>query len=426
MRKMKDSGVEWLGDIPEHWEIIKLKYLTDSPLQYGANESGVEYDENLPRYIRITDITSDNKLKEENKLSLPYEIARPYLLKNNDILFARSGATVGKSFIYKSKYSISAFAGYLIKASIKKNVSPDFVYYYTLGSHYELWKDIVATQSTIQNIGADKYNNLIIALPPVKEQEEISAYLDRKCTEIDKIIELKKQQTDLLAEYKKNIITETVTKGLDKNVKMKDSGVELVGKIPEHWNVEKLKFHLSKRNIKNHNDDTVLSLYRELGIVPKDSRDDNNNATSEDTSDYKYVRIGDFVVNKMKAWQGSVAVSEYEGIVSPAYYVYEFTDNTFNRRYFHYLLRNKTYSAEFMRLSGGVRTGQWDLPANALENILIIIPPTEEQEEIIKFLDRKCIEVDKFIDLKKQQIELLKEYRKTLIYEYVTGKKELN
>ena len=209
--EMKDSGVEWVGDIPEHWETIRLKYLIRSPLQYGANESGVEYDENLPRYIRITDITSDNKLKEINKLSLPYEIAKPYLLENNDILFARSGATVGKSFMYKSKYGISAFAGYLIKASIKKNVSPDFVYYYTLSSNYELWKEIVATQSTIQNIGADKYNNLIISLPPVEEQEKISSFLDKKCKEIDKIISLKNQQINLLQEYKKSLIYEYVT-----------------------------------------------------------------------------------------------------------------------------------------------------------------------------------------------------------------------
>ena len=137
------------------------------------------------------------------------------------------------------------------------------------------------------------------------------------------------------------------------------------------------------------------------------------------------MRVGDFVVNKMKAWQGSVAVSQYEGIVSPAYFVYEFTDNLFNKQYFHYLLRNKSYTTEFMRLSGGIRVGQWDLPAEALENILVLIPPLEEQQQIADFLDNKCAQIDEIISAKQSQIETLESYKKSLIYEYVTGKKEV-
>lgn len=158
--------------------------------------------------------------------------------------------------------------------------------------------------------------------------------------------------------------------------------------------------------------------------MPKDSRDDNHNVTSQDVSDYRYVRVGDFVVNKMKAWQGSVAVSEYEGIVSPAYYVYEFKDDSIDKRYFHYLMRNKTYATEFRRLSGGIREGQWDLPAEALGNTLILIPPMWEQQAIVEFLDKKCAEIEQVIADKKAQLETLDEYKKSLIYECVTGKKE--
>ena len=136
-------------------------------------------------------------------------------------------------------------------------------------------------------------------------------------------------------------------------------------------------------------------------------------------------KIGDFVVNKMKAWQGSVAVSQYEGIVSPAYFVYEFTDELFNKQYFHYLLRNKSYAVEFMRLSGGIRVGQWDLPAAALENILVLIPPLTEQQQIADYLDKKCREIEEIIADKRSQIEMLESYKKSLIYEYVTGKKEV-
>lgn len=163
----------------------------------------------------------------------------------------------------------------------------------------------------------------------------------------------------------------------------------------------------------------MLSLYRELGVIPKDSRDDNHNVTSEDTSKYKYVQPGDFVINKMKAWQGSVAVSEYEGIVSPAYFIYKFTDDAFYRRYFHYLLRS-CYKDEFMRLSGGIRVGQWDLPSVALDNTAVIIPPMKEQKSIAAFLDVKCAEIDALTAYIQTQIDTLEQYKRSVITEAVT------
>ena len=199
---------------------------------------------------------------------------------------------------------------------------------------------------------------------------------------------------------------------------MKDSGAKWIGKIPVHWQSDKLKYHLKRKEPKNPGDMTVLSLYRELGVIPKDSRDDNHNQTSEDTSKYKYVKPGNFVVNKMKAWQGSVAVSNYEGIVSPAYYVYEFTDKLFDKRYFHYLLRG-CYKDEFMRLSGGMRVGQWDLSSEDLDNTLVVIPPIDEQIKIATFLDAKCSEIDALVADIQAQIETLEQYKKSTIAEAV-------
>ncbi len=200
---------------------------------------------------------------------------------------------------------------------------------------------------------------------------------------------------------------------------MKDSGANWIGQIPSAWQSDKLKYHLKRKEPKNPGDMTVLSLYRELGIIPKDSRDDNHNQTSEDTSKYKYVKPGNFVVNKMKAWQGSVAVSDYEGIVSPAYYVYEFTDNAFDKRYFHHLLRG-CYKDEFMRLSGGMRVGQWDLSSDDLNNTLVIIPPLNEQKKIAEFLDEKCSEIDALISDIQAQIKILEQYKRSTVIETVT------
>ena len=199
---------------------------------------------------------------------------------------------------------------------------------------------------------------------------------------------------------------------------MKDSSAKWIGKIPVHWQSDKLKYHLKRKEPKNPGDMTVLSLYRELGIIPKDSRDDNHNQTSEDTSKYKYVKPGNFVVNKMKAWQGSVAVSDYEGIVSPAYYVYEFTDKSFDKRYFHHLLRG-CYKDEFMRLSGGMRVGQWDLSSEDLDNTLVVIPPIDEQIKIAEFLDAKCSEIDALVADIQAQIETLEQYKRSTVIETV-------
>ena len=211
-REMKDSGVEWIGEIPTTYSICKLKYLLKNPLKYGANESGIPYSDSLPRYIRITDITPDGNLKYTGKLSLSEESAKDYILEDGDILFARSGATVGKTFIYYQSYGRSTYAGYLIKASLNNKVSPKFVYYYTCSSLYEIWKNSIFIQSTIQNIGADRYANLPVPVPKtLQEQEEIANYLDAKCTEIDKLIAKKEQLVKELESYKKSLIYEVVT-----------------------------------------------------------------------------------------------------------------------------------------------------------------------------------------------------------------------
>lgn len=210
-RPMKDSGVEWIGEIANSYRVIKLKHLLKSPLLYGANESGIPFEEHLPRYIRITDITNDGKLKETGKLSLLQEVADGYVLQNDDILFARSGASVGKAFIYKDYYGCAAFAGYLIKASVGDKLLADYLFFYTQSSIYEEWKNQIFVQATIQNIGADRYNTLPIVLGSIDEQQEIVEYLDVKCAEIDSLIEKKTELLTQLEEYKKSVIYEYVT-----------------------------------------------------------------------------------------------------------------------------------------------------------------------------------------------------------------------
>lgn len=188
---LKDSGIEWIGEIPEHWICTVFKKFLSEPMQYGANEPAEECNYNDPRYIRITDIKDDGTLRDDTFKSLPLEKAKEYMLTKGDLLFARSGATVGKTFLYKEDYA-ACFAGYLIKARCNKNeLLPNFVFYYTLSNVYQNWKNSIFIQSTIQNIGADKYSVMPIIVPSLSEQQSIATYLDQKCSEIDELISIK-------------------------------------------------------------------------------------------------------------------------------------------------------------------------------------------------------------------------------------------
>lgn len=208
---LKDSGIEWIGEIPEHWICTVFKRFLLEPMQYGANEPAEECNYYDPRYIRITDIKDDGTLRDDTFKSLPLGKAKEYMLTKGDLLFARSGATVGKTFLYREDYA-ACFAGYLIKARCNKNkLVPNFVFYYTLSNVYQNWKNSIFIQSTIQNIGADKYSVMPIIVPPLSEQQAIADYLDQRCSEIDELISIKQQKIEKLKEYKKSLIFECVT-----------------------------------------------------------------------------------------------------------------------------------------------------------------------------------------------------------------------
>ena len=200
----------------------------------------------------------------------------------------------------------------------------------------------------------------------------------------------------------------------------KDSGIAWIGKIPSDWKVLPIKAALTRKSEKGHGDAMVLSLYRDLGIVPKNSRDDNHNVTSEKTDEYRYVEEGDFVINKMKAWQGSMAVSRYCGIVSPAYYVCSFINEHIFKPYFHYLLRNDSYLPEYRRLSAGMRVCQWDLGFDDFKSIPFLLPTLHEQQSIASFLDKKCGEIDELLSVQEQMINELQAYKQSIITEAVT------
>lgn len=209
---LKPSGLDWLGDIPMHWETRRLKYLTHEPLAYGANEAALEDNPDWPRFVRITDINEDGTLRDETFRSLSPEIAEPYLLERGDVLFARSGATVGKTFIYRPEWGEACFAGYLIRfRSAQELVLPDFVYFFSLSDIY--WQQVESgtIQATIQNFSAEKYAELIVCLPPPSEQQAIVDFLINSELRTSTLLAEIRNSIERLKERRAALITAAVT-----------------------------------------------------------------------------------------------------------------------------------------------------------------------------------------------------------------------
>ncbi len=414
MREMKDSGIEWVKSIPNNWEVKKGKYCLQ------CVQKPVKKDDDVITCFRDGEVTLRSKRREDGFTISMKEIGYQGIDVGDLIVHGMDGFA-GAIGISDSRGKASPVLNVL-----ETNNNKRYIMYYLRSMAYNGIFLALSTGVRVRTCDTNwgKLRELPYIIPPKNDQDNIVSYLDSKCSEIDSLTDDIQSQIITLEEYKKSIISEVVAKGLDSNVDMKDSGIEWVGTIPKHWIVEKIKYHLQRKEPRNPGDVQVLSVYREYGVIPKDSRDDNHNVTSEDTSKYKYVKPGNLVINKMKAWQGSLAISEYEGIVSPAYFIYHFIDDVFNKKYFHYLIRS-CYKDEFRRISTGIREGQWDLPSRDFENELVLIPPKNEQNDIVNYLDSKCSEIDAIIQTKKEQLDVLAEYKKSLIYEYVTGKKEV-
>lgn len=436
-RKMKGSGIEWIGEIPTDFSLYKLKYLLSSPLCYGANESGTLYSDILPRYIRITDISPNGTLKNSGMLSLDESSAQNYMLHEGDILFARSGATVGKSFIYHNYYGRAAYAGYLIKASFNRLVLPEFVYYYTCSSAYEIWKNSIFIQSTIQNIGADRYSNLPISVPnSIDKQLRIVRYLNNFCSKFDAIIYNLQTSIEDYKKLKQAIITQAITKGVRGEREMKDRGIAWIGEIPKEWDIIKssriiktTQNGLSRRDLEKSEGQIILKLknitsdgkidYSFLNRITLSQNELNTYALT--TGDFLFVRV-----NGSKSLVGKCAIFEAisEIVAYNDHIIRVKLSNQCYNRFFLWYLYSCCGKAE-IDLHTSTAAGQYTISGDGLRDITLVFPPIDEQKEIADYLDAKCAEIDKLIAKKEQLVKELESYKKSLIYEVVTGKREV-
>lgn len=408
MREMKDSGHETIGLVPSDWTGKRLKYLckiqTGNEDTQNANPEG-----KYPFYVRSPIVEHCDR----------------YTFDGEGILVAGDGAGAGRIFhhvygkyaVHQRVYRLSHFAG-----------NADFIYYY-LSNLFPHEMDKGSAQSTVPSMRLPMLLNFPLFLPSKKEQDKIVTFLDSKCSEIDAISADIQKEIETLEQYKRSVITEAVTKGLNPDVEMKDSGAEWIGKIPLNWKLEKGKHLFRQRNSKGNNISLqLLSPSQKYGVIPQTLLEklttQNVVKTNEraDLENFKTIHKGDFCIS-LRSFQGGLEYSEYEGVVSPAYQVFYKVEPLYNN-YYRYLFKENSFIKKMNSFTMTLRDGK-NIAFSDFGGTYIPVPPLDEQEKIATFLNKKSSEIDSLVAEKKQQLEVLDSYKKSLIYEYVTGKKEV-
>lgn len=424
MRAMKDSGIEWIGDIPEEWNIIRNKYLLN--FEKGKLPTSTNKEQIGQPYIGASDLDSKNEYnlytEDETLSDVDYD----------DLLILWDGANAGKCAHHKR----GKLSSTMMRIRSKGKIYPGFLYWYYKGFEDFMYTKVTGT--TIPHMNIRFIEDIRMVDIPFYLQQHIADYLDKKCAEIDAIITKQQSIIEKLKEYKLSLITETVTKGLNTDVEMKDSGIEWIGEVPKHWEIKSFRHILKERNEKNIpvKSKERLSLSIELGVTLYAEKTTNLDRFKDDYEQYKIAHIGDLVMNSMNMIVGASGVSKYYGCVSPAYYTfYDEENDHIKAKFCEYIFRSKTMQRVLFSLGKGiyaivrgddrVNTCRLKVSKTDLKNIKIPLPPAKEIRSIINYLEGKCIKIDSVITKKQALIEKLTEYKKSLIYEVVTGKKEV-
>ena len=427
MREMKDSGIQWLREYPANWNLIKIKYCLKERVE-----------KNNP--VRTTDILSltakqgvipyDQKEGGGNK---PKEDVSAYRLAYPGDIVMNSMNILSGSVGLSNYFGCVSPVYYMLRPT---NKSEDVRFYNYIfqstvfqRSLYGLGNGILIKESgngklnTIRmRIPIDKFGGLFIPVAPIQEQKHIADFLDAKCAEIDALTADIQTQIDTLEQYKRSIITEAVTKGLNPDVEMKDSGIEWIGEIPVTWDIIRGKYLLKYLQKPVKEDDGVITCFRDGEVTLRSNRREDGFTMSDKEIGYQGIDAGDLVVHGMDGFAGAIGISDSRGKASP---VLNVMDTKQNKRYIMYYLRSMAYSDVFVALATGIRVRSCDLRWNKLADLSYPVPSIEEQTAIVEYIDTTLEKTDVVISKKKAQLETLDEYKKSLIYEYVTGKEEV-
>lgn len=410
----KHTDIPWLDCIPSHWDAKRAKYLFNK-----ENRQIADGDEVITCFR--DGVVTLRKNKRTTGFTESFKEIGYQGIKKGDLVIHQMDAFAGSTGVSDSDGKGTP----VYSVCTPKNERLLTQYYAKVIRYMGLNGFIQSLYRGIRERSSDfrfeTFAKQILPIPPFAEQEKIVSYLESKTLCIDAYVRERERELQLLNELKEAEIANVITRGLNPDVRMKDSGIPWIGLIPEHWEIKQLRSYLKMITIKNKPNEQLLSVVREKGVIIRDieSKEENHNYIPDDLSGYKYVSVGQFVINKMKAWQGSYAVSKYNGIVSPAYYVCEL--NFPHKEFFNIAIRSKFYVPFFTQYSKGIRVGQWDLSPIGLKSIPFFEPSHEEQQAIVAYIEDKCNKINSLIGELEAEIEYLKEYKQKLIADCVTG-----
>lgn len=427
MREMKDSGISWIPKIPINWSIHRLKYIVDSLSKgNGITKEDVLLNGDTP-CVRYGEIYSKYDYSFTTCISRTNvdKVSSPQYFSYGDILFAGTGELIeeiGMNIVYLGDYDCLA-GGDIIIARHQQN--PAFLNYALNSGYIQSQKGFGKAKLKVVHISAFDLGNLIVALPPITEQKLIADYLDSKCAEFNSTLSDIQSQIEALEEYKRSVITEVVTKGLDPDVEMRDSGIAWVGDIPAHWITHPLYFYFGERKNKNALGLETNLLSLSYGKIIRKDINSNGGLLPESFNTYNIIEKDDIIIRPTDLQNDKrslrTGIAREHGIITSAYIAMK-AIKTVNPEYFHYLLHAYDVMKVFYNMGNGVRQG---LNFSEFSRLMVFEPAIEEQNAIVSYLKEKCDEIDLAIAEKKQQIETIEEYKKSLIFEYVTGKKEV-
>ena len=418
MREMKDSGIPWVGQIPDDWNIKRGKFVLKL-----LNRPVLDTDEVITCF-RDGEVTLRRNRREDGFTVALKEIGYQGLEPGDLVIHGMDGFA-GSIGISDSRGKSSPV---LVVCDSDENKR--YIMYYLRAMAYNDVFTALATGIRVRSCDLrwNKLSELPYILPSIQEQEQVVEAIESCTQNVNALIANVQTQIEKLRAYKQSVITEVVTKGLDPTVPMKDSGVEWIGEIPAHWGVTRIKNVFELWNERNDEADltkvNLISLYTDLGAVQHSDLTATTGNRAVTAEGYKIVRKHDIVVNIILCWMGAVGMSQYDGVTSPAYDIYRPLKDT-NSEYYHYLFRTNRFNGECYRYGRGIMMMRWRTYSTEFRAINIPCPPAEEQKKIVTHLNEKCNKIDQLIAIKQAKIEKLEQYKRSLIYEYVTGKREV-
>jgi type I restriction enzyme S subunit len=424
----RKTDLPWLAQIPAHWEVRRLKHVAN--VTFSSVDKLSHEDEKPVLLSNYVDVYKNEQITadlEFMKATASDDEIKRFTLRKNDVLVTKDSESWDDIAIpaYVPNDLENVLCGYHLALIRPKPNQMDGKFLLRALQSKTIRYQFEVEATGITRYGIDQYaiGSTFFPVPPLPEQQTIATYLDHQTAKIDALIAKKQRLLELLAEQRAALISQAVTKGLNPDVKMKDSGVAWLGQVPSHWEVEKNKqVYREVDDRSEYGDEELLTVSHITGVTTRAEKEVNM-FMAESLEGYKRCRAGDLAINTMWAWMGALGISPVDGIVSPSYNVYRFRNpNQFDSRYLDYLYRTPQHIIEINRYSKGIWSSRLRLYPDEFFLMVTPKPPYEEQKHIVEYLNKKLGQMKLLADKVEAAIELQREYRAALISSVVTGK----